>query len=127
MRSKIVMAPRSCGAAIIVLLGANAAQAQYPVAGRWTYENVSASGPAPSCGARYMEFRGGERFDTGGGVPAYRNVSVAGAAPSYRVVDEFFTVQIRARMSYTLRMIDEDHIEIVNERGGRIRLRRCRS
>jgi hypothetical protein len=121
------MSARSVGAVIVLLMSASAVRADYPVAGLWTYENPSAAGAALTCGARYMNFRGRDRLDTGGSVPAYRNVSVTGTAPAYRIVDEFFTVQIRGRMSYTLRMIDDDHIEIVSERSGRTRLRRCGS
>jgi hypothetical protein len=120
------MPVRIACALIGFLMAASAARADYPVSGKWSYDNPSGP-PAAACGTRTMEFLGQRRIDKGGGVPEYRNVSVAGTAPSYRVVDEFFTVQIRGRMAYTLRMIDDDHIEIVSERSGRIRLRRCGS
>jgi len=108
------------------LLAAPSAAATYPVAGRWTYENASAPGPAPTCGSSFMEFRGAQRFDTEGGVSQYRNVAVTGAPPSWRVVDEFFNVQIRGRVTYTLRLVDDDHVELSLIGGGRrILLRRC--
>jgi hypothetical protein len=104
-----------------------AAADSYPVSGRWTYDNASAPGPAQTCGTHTMEFRGAQRLDTGGGVPEYRNVSVSKSSPSlYRVVDEFFTVQIRGRMDFTLRIVDPDHIEIHNGPAGKtVMLRRC--
>ena len=98
----------------------------YPVSGRWTYDNASAPGAATSCGERYMEFRAAQRFDTEGGVSKLRNVSVTGTPPTWRVVDEFFNVMIRGRVSYILRLADEDHIEVRYLQGGeRILLRRC--
>jgi len=98
----------------------------YPVSGRWTYENASASGPAAECAGRTMAFRGAQRFDSVGGVSQYRNVRVEQSASSaYRVVDEFFNVQIRGRVGYTLRIRDKDHVEIKYDRGGSVVLRRC--
>lgn len=105
---------------------APALAATYPIDGRWTYDDPAAVKPAESCGPRYMEFRGAQRFDTVGGVSAYRNVAVSGASPVWRVVDEFFNVQIRGRVTYTLRLIDADHVELqLAEAGKRIMLRRC--
>jgi len=115
-------------AAIALALSAGGAAADpYPVAGKWTYEHASDPGPAKTCGTRTMEFRGEQRFDTGGSVPQYRNVIINKASPtSFAVVDEFFTVQIRGRVQYTLRILDQDHIELRFERGGAIiPLRRC--
>jgi hypothetical protein len=98
----------------------------YPVAGRWTYQNASAHGPAPACAAPTMEFRGAQRFNSVGGVSQYRNVRVEQSSSTvYRVVDEFFNVQIRGRVSYTLRIRDKDHVEINYDRGGSALLRRC--
>ena len=98
----------------------------YPVSGRWTYKDVAAPGPAADCNAPTMEFRGAQRLDTGGGVPQYRNVRVEQSGSAlYRVIDEFFTVQIRGRVSYTLRIRDKDHLEINYDRGKSVVLRRC--
>jgi hypothetical protein len=101
--------------------------ASYPVSGRWTYDHAAESGPAKNCGARKMEFQGARRLDSVGGVPEYRNLSVDQTSPStYQVVDEFFTVQIRGRMEFTLRIVDPDHIEIHLVRAGKtFMLRRC--
>src|ERR1700721_4736152 len=75
-----------------------AAADPYPVAGKWTYEHASDPGRAKTCTGRIMEFRGEQRFDTGGGVPQYRNVSVNKASQTeFAGIDEFFTVQIRGR------------------------------
>lgn len=112
--------------AFVFCAGAAAADS-YPVSGRWTYERASDPGRAKTCTGRIMEFRGEQRFDTGGGVPQYRNVSVNRASPTqFAVIDEFFNVQIRGRVPYMLRVIDGDHIELHLERGGAvIPLRRC--
>ena len=105
----------------------SAPAASYPVSGRWTYDHAAESGPAKNCGTRKMEFQGTRRLDSVGGVPEYRNVSVTqSSASSYQVVDEFFTVQIRGRMEFTLRIVDPDHIEIHLMRAGKtFMLRRC--
>lgn len=108
------------------LLCGPAFAAGYPVTGRWTYDTATAAGPAKTCGERYMEFRGAQRFDTEGGISKYRNVSVSGSQPDWRVVDEFFNVQIRGRVTYTLHLIDSDHVELrLIDAGKRIMLRRC--
>jgi hypothetical protein len=103
------------------------AEGSYPVSGLWTYADASASGPSPDCKVPTMEFRGAQRLDSGGGVPAYRNVSVEqNSSTLYRVVDEFFNVQIRGRISYTLRIRDKDHVEIDYDQSGKnVLLRRC--
>ena len=62
-----------------------------------------------------------------GGVPAYRNQSVAPEGPSsFRIVDEFSTAQISAgHTSYILRQVDPDHIELVMEAGA-MKFQRCK-
>ena len=105
--------------------GVAAAADNYPVSGRWTYEDAAAKGPAKSCGRRNMEFRGAQRLDTGSGASQYRNVSVSrNSASSFDVVDEFFTVQIRGRVAYVLNIRDDDHIQLAMS-GKTILLRRC--
>jgi hypothetical protein len=108
-------------------LSAQGARADtYPVGGKWTYDNASDAGPAETCGKRTMEFSGAQRFDTVGGASQYRNVSVDQASPtSFAVVDEFFNVMIRGRVTYTLRVVDKDHIVLRMDHGGDIALRRC--
>ena len=107
--------------------GGTAAADSYPVSGRWTYNDASASGPAPDCRKPTMEFRGVQRLDSGGGVPAYRNVLVEQSSSTlFRVVDEFFNVQARGHVSYTLRIRDKDHLQIDYDKGGKsFVLRRC--
>jgi hypothetical protein len=44
----------------------------------------------------------------------------------FAVIDEFFNVQIRGRVPYTLQVIDGDHIVLHLQQGGAvIPLRRC--
>jgi hypothetical protein len=107
--------------------GSAAAADAYPISGRWTYADASASGPAPECRKPTMEFRSPERLDSGGGVPSYRNLRVEQTSPTtYRVVDEFFNVMIRGRVSYTLLIRDKDHLRIDYDKGGKsVALRRC--
>lgn len=113
-------------AAIVALpvLAGYAVADNYPVSGKWTYD-VGGDGPAKECGKRYMDFQGEQRTDTGGGVPGYRNRSVDGSGDEYRIVDEFNTGQIHARLNYSLRKIDQDRIELKLPQGKTIVLRRC--
>ena len=99
----------------------------YPVSGTWTYDNASQKGPAKNCGQRIMRFDGNIRHDTGTSVPQYRNISVDKRGESqWYVIDDFYTLQIRGRMIYTLQLIDEDHIQLTLEKGGKtFLLRRC--
>jgi hypothetical protein len=112
-------------AAMAVLSGSALAQ-DYPVLGRWTYENASAEGPAENCGQRHMTFEGVRRFDTGGGVPVYRNVGVQQVADDeFRIVEAFNTGSIDGNVRYTLRKIDENRI-VIELAGHVIPLRRCK-
>jgi len=107
--------------------GSAAAADAYPVSGRWTYTDASAPGPAPECRKPTMEFSGTQRLDSGSGVPSYRNVRVEqSSTTTYRVVEEFFNVMIRGRVSYTLVIRDKDHVRIDYDKGGKsVLLRRC--
>jgi hypothetical protein len=107
-----------------ILAGLAVAQS-YPVTGRWTYEDSGGEGPAPECGTRYMDFQGERRFDTGGGVPDYRNRSVTRNGDEYRLVDEFNTGQVRARVDYNIRRVDKDRIELKLPQDKTVKLRRC--
>lgn len=108
-----------------VLPGAALSQ-HYPVVGRWTYENASAEGPAQNCGPRHMTFEGVLRFDTGGGVPVYRNVGVQQVADDeFRIVEAFNTGSIDGNVRYTLRKIDDNRI-VIEVAGHVIPLRRCK-
>jgi hypothetical protein len=110
----------------VFVTAAPALAGSYPVSGNWTYNYSPEKGPAKQCGDKHMEFRGERRFDTGGGVPDYRNISVTPAGSSeYRIVDEVFNGPQHGHMSFTLKLIDNDHIELALASGGNIRLRRC--
>jgi hypothetical protein len=100
-----------------VAIGGVAHAETYPVSGTWTYDNANEAGPAKECGKRIMRFEGGIRHDTGTSAPTYRNISVTqNGNGSWRVVDEFYTVQIRGRINYILRVVDADHIELQYDR-----------
>jgi hypothetical protein len=120
---------RLAAAGVLVATSASAAFATvYPVSGKWTYENATATGPARDCRiGRSMEFLGEQRFDSGTSVPQYRNFTIARFdAWLYRVVDEFDNAMIRGYVSYTLRIVDADHIELNLDASGRtFLLRRC--
>ena len=97
----------------------------YPVTGKWTYDDTGGDGPAKECGKRYMDFRGERRFDTGGGVPDYRNRTVTQDGDNYSLVDEFNTGQISARLNYNIRRVDNDRIELKLPANKTVKLRRC--
>jgi hypothetical protein len=105
---------------------ASAWAAAYPVSGKWAYERPTSQADACRDGP-FMEFKGDRRFDTGGTVPDYRNLSIAKTGPSlYQVVDLFFTGPVRGKVSYTLHVADADHLQIrLASRGALIKLRRC--
>lgn len=111
-----------------MLLGALAAPAladSYPVSGAWGQSSSSAKGAVDCNGLRVIAFKGNQRTDSKGGVPAYRNKSVTPSGSGYRIVDVFTSGQINnAQTSYTLRLIDADHIEM-NGQTGTLKLRRC--
>jgi hypothetical protein len=113
-------------AAVALTMSYGEALAQgYPVSGKWTYENAAAAGPAQDCGKRFMDFQGARRFDKGGSVPDYRNLSAEQSGGNeYRLTDEFYTGQIHGRTNYTLQKRDENHIEL-RMSGKTIPLRRC--
>jgi hypothetical protein len=92
----------------------------YPIAGKWAYDNSSGSGPIDCSNHSTIEFAGQRRFETGGKVPPdYRNVSVEHRSDdSYRIVDRFFNGMQDGKVAYTLRRLDPDHIEIRHEIGG---------
>jgi hypothetical protein len=114
---------------VAMLAGATAlAQADtYPVSGTWTYDSASQKGPAKNCGQRVMRFEGNIRHDTGTSVPQYRNISIDKRGErQWYVIDDFYTLQIRGRMIYMLQLVDEDHIQLTLEKGGKtFLLRRC--
>ena len=48
----------------------------YPVSGKWGVSTSSEKGPIDCGKLRVINFNDGQRTDTGGGVPAYRNRTV---------------------------------------------------
>jgi hypothetical protein len=109
-------------------LAAPALAGTYPLSGRWG-ESASTEKAPIDCGKlRVIAFNGSQRTDSRGGVPAYRNRTVTSAGSGqHRVVDEFTTGQIgNAKMNYTLRLVDADTVEMILEKGGTVRLRKCK-
>ena len=115
----------------IVVAGGAALPARadtYPVSGFWTYRSAAEKGPAQTCDTPTMEFRGDRRFDTMGGVPDFRNVRIARLDASTFALNDLFLTwpNVRGNVYYSLRLIDEDHIEIEIPRAGTtFLLRRC--
>lgn len=102
--------------------------ASYPVAGRWGESNSSDKGAIDCGNKRVIAFNGETRTDSKGGVPAYRNKTIEPNGSSrWRVVDMFTTGQIsNGLMSYTLSQPDPDHLVLTMEKGGTLRLQRCK-
>ena len=100
----------------------------YPVSGKWGQSASTDKKPVDCSTLRVIAFNGDQRTDSKGGVPAYRNRTVeAAGSRQYRVVDEFTTGQIgNAKVNYTLRVVDADTVEMMLEKGGTVRLRKCK-
>jgi len=115
--------------ATAVAIFANAGSARsddYPVTGTWTYSNPSDQGPAQNCSGQTMTFGNGMRHDTVGSVPELKNkTATQTGAGQYQMVDDFFNGQTRGSVSYTMRVVDPDHVEINYSKGGSYTLRRC--
>ena len=115
-------------AMLVVALSAPIFAAGYPVTGRWG-QSASTEKGAIICGPlRVIEFKGDQRTDSKGGVPAYRlRTIIEESATRFRVTDEFSTGQIRnAHVDYTLQKVDADHIELNMQPGGVLKLQRCK-
>jgi hypothetical protein len=114
-------------AMLTAALTAPALAGNYPVSGRWGESASSKKGAIDCTGLRVITFNGDQRTDTAGGVRAYRNRSVTDDGPSqYRIVDEFTTGQISdAHVTYTLRVVDSDHI-VLQSPQGTLKLQRCK-
>ena len=111
----------------LTTLAAPALAQSYPVSGQWGQSASTNKGAIDCAGKRVITFSGNQRQDSNGGVPAYRNKTVTqeGTA-SYRVVDVFTNGQVNnASVRYTLRKVDDDHIEMQQQQGGTIKLQRC--
>ena len=98
----------------------------YPVSGRYGQSSEIKPGPIDCAGKRVVRFEGERRFDSGGGVPQYRMRDIVpNGTAAFRVTEEFHTGQIRAQLSYTLRQVDSDRIELTMSPGGTLKLKRC--
>lgn len=116
-------------AALLPVAGATSASAAaYPVQGKWGQSASTDKQPVDCAHLRTIDFRGERRFDSGGGVPDFRAISVEPQGQnSWRVVEEFRTGQINARNQLTLQVAsDPDRIELQLTRGGTIKLRKCK-
>jgi hypothetical protein len=122
MRKTILSAIALAALAVPALAGT------YPVSGKWGQSASTEKGPIDCGKLRVIAFNGDQRTDSKGGVPAYRNKSVTPDGPArYRVVDEFTTGQIgNAHVNYTLRQVDDDHLELNMQPGGMLKLQRCK-
>jgi hypothetical protein len=112
----------------LTALAAPALAADYPVAGKWGESAGGEKGAIDCTGKRVIAFNGDQRTDSKGGVPAYRNKSVTSESSSrWRVIDEFTTGQIsNATVTYSLVQLDADHIALDQQKGGTIKLQRCK-
>ena len=113
---------------LMVALAAPTFAAGYPVSGKWGQSTSSNKGPIDCGKLRVIEFKGDQRSDSNGGVPAYRLKTISAEGPKkYRVTDVFTSGQINnAQASYTLTLIDDDHIALNMQPGGQIKLQRCK-
>jgi hypothetical protein len=100
----------------------------FPVSGRFGISNWTVKGAIDCANLRVINFAGEQRTDSDGGVPSYRNNWVRREGEGrYRVSDWFTTGQIRnGQMFYELRVVDPDRIEMIQQRGGTLRLQRCK-
>jgi hypothetical protein len=101
---------------------------RYPIAGNWGSSSWTDKGAIECADVRVISFAGEQRTDSGGGVPAYRNNWVRRTGEGrYRVADWFTNGQVRnGQVFYELRVVDKDRLEMVLDRGGILRLQRCK-
>ena len=117
---------RTILAAVLFAFATPVLAANYPVAGGWGVGAPPSKDAIDCSKLRVIAFNGNQRTDSKGGVPAYRNVSVTAAGGGYRIVDEFTTGQISAaRVNYTLRLVDANHVEMT-QGGDTLKLQRCK-
>lgn len=100
----------------------------YPVSGKWGVSTSSEKGPIDCSKLRVITFYEGQRTDSGGSVPAFRNRSVKQEGSGrYGIVDVFTNGQIsNAHVNYSLQIVDTDHLEMNLQKGGLLKLRKCR-
>lgn len=110
------------------LLGGAAFADSYPLSGRWGVTASTEKGPVDCTRLRVIAFNGNQRTDSGGGVPAFRNLSIQPSGSSnFRIVDVFSTGQIsNAQAKYTLKIVEADRAEMNQQPGGLLKLRKCR-
>jgi hypothetical protein len=113
-------------ALLIAALGAPALADTYPVSGRWGVSPSTDKNPIDCSKLRVIAFNGDQRTDSGGGVPAFRNVSVTPSGGGWQVVDAFNTGQIQARARFTLRKVDPMRIEMDLQPGPQLKLHKCK-
>jgi uncharacterized protein (DUF2147 family) len=98
----------------------------YPISGTWTYDQPSGQGPASGCGSRTMTFGNGTRQDSVGSVPQLKNKSTTQTGDGqFNVVDTFYNGQTWGSVSYSMHVVDPDHVEINYGKGSSYELRRC--
>jgi hypothetical protein len=114
-------------ALLLTALAAPALAGSYPVSGQWGQSASLEKGAIDCAGKRIIDFKGDQRTDSKGGVPAYRNKTVTDVGPSqYRVVDQFTNGQVNnGSVNYMLRLVDADHIEMSGQAGS-LKLQRCK-
>jgi hypothetical protein len=119
------MRKAALSALLLAALAAPALADSYPVTGSWGLSASSAKGAIDCSGLRVIDFRGNQRTDSKGGVPDYRNKSVSGGPKQFRIVDVFTNGQTNnAQVSYTLTLVDPDHIAMSGQTGS-LKLQRC--
>lgn len=112
----------------VTLLAVTAQAANYPIEGRWGVTASTQKGPVDCSGLRVIAFNGNQRTDSHGGVPAFRNQSLQqNGRNNFRIVDEFTTGQIsNAQARYTLKIVEPDRVELNQQPGGVLKLRKCK-
>ena len=128
MKTSPALASLLYSALACVALTATAFADVYPVFGKWGVSTSTKKGPIDCAKLRVISFNGNQRTDSGGGVPAYRNRSVTpDGINRYRVVDVFTNGMVNnGQVNYTLHLIDVDHLELNMQKGGLLKLRRCK-
>jgi hypothetical protein len=99
----------------------------YPVAGSFGASTWTEKGPIDCDGRRVVTFWDHQRWDTGGGVPEFRNYSVTRIGIGhFAIVDQFNNLLIHyARTAYELQIVDDDRIALGFASGGFLKLQRC--
>lgn len=97
----------------------------YPLQGKWGQDSSSEQGPVDCSKLKTVDFSGGQRRNSSGGVRDMRTVTVTRSGEGYRVTEEFNTGQVNARNTIGLRQVDADRAEL-SQRGGTVKLRRCK-